>query len=251
MVFCGRNFLLCLFILIGIAPAVAQKPAKDVFGQTLGASEWGPLKVSQSQLSLTSNEFVVVKRVGRNLPNRYQESLLIKNGGRITFEELFAGFFSDSYSSDEYLVDLSNRHTKKQKIVFTASDIKKSGFEEGELFFATKSSATDVCAVFNANFGVTGTYGRYGGKHLFGGVCRKRKHAEAKDLGKKVFAFINAIRFDDGQLNKVTGAIEEEGARRQSKKVTDHFDNAKPVEPTGGGKVNLLACFNNPENCKK
>jgi len=152
----------------------------------------------------------------------------------------------------KYLVDISNKNLKKSlKIAFTLSDVRKSTFEEGDLFFAIKSSATDICAVFNAKFGVTGAYGRYGGKHSFGGSCRKLRHVEAKELGKRIFSFIHSIRFDDGKLNKVKGAIEEDGVRRQTKKVTDHFENAKPAKSTGGGKVNLLACFNNPEKCKK
>tara|TARA_B100000315_G_C14587549_1_gene593905 strand:+ start:3617 stop:4426 length:810 start_codon:yes stop_codon:yes gene_type:complete len=260
--------LLSILLVIGSAEIHAQKPARDTFGKDLGTASWGALKLSQSQLSFTGDDSVIVRREGRNLPNRYQERLFIKNYGRINYDELFTGQFGSTFMPQDYLVAMANRSTKKLGVQIFKNELKKTDYEEGHLFYATKSSSSHICFSFNAHFGETSTYGFLGNKHLRGGACLRISHAEAKGLENRMLALLNSIKHDEGELNKMRGARQENKNRRERKKeeiqrnveieidqrkidsVRDKFNETKPSISNDAPKRDLAFCFKNPGKCK-
>ena len=246
----SRFFIFLTFLLFASAEIQAQKPARDTFGKDIGTASWGPLKVSQSQLSFAGDDSVIVRREGRNLSNRYQERLLIKNYGEIIYDELFTGQFGSTISPQEYLVAFANRKTKKLGVQIFKNELKKIDYEEGHLYYVTKSSSSHRCFSFNGHFGETGTYGFLGNKHLRGGACLRLSDARANGLEKRMLVLLNSIKHDEGELNKMRGAREEQKDQRQKNTVIDNFKKAKPSNSGDAPKRDLAFCFKNPDKCK-
>ena len=198
--------LTCLSLigLLAACQATSQgRTSRTVTGQSLGKSAWQNIPRVKSQISIVGDDSLIIGRRANYLPLRYQESLGIKGGGSIFYEELYSGYFGSS-DENHYLINNVAGSLKKLGIIFTEADIKKSNdFDEGSLIYAVTSDATRKCMVFNSHFGDI-TYG-VGNKHMFGRICQFINRPLTRNIEQKVLKLLNNMRFDGGKLNESMG----------------------------------------------
>jgi len=194
------------------------RTSRTVTGQSLGKSDWHNIPRVKSQISIVGDDSLIIGRRANYLPRRYQESLGIKGGGSINYEELYSGYFGRS-DENHYLINNVAGSLKKLGIIFTEADIKTSNdFDEGSLIYAVKSDATRKCMVFNTNFGDI-TYG-VGNKHMFGRICQFNNRPLTQNMEQKVLKLLNSMRFDGGKINESLGPAKTD-PKPKSKSTTE------------------------------
>ena len=170
--------------------------------------------MAESAISLEGDDSVIIRRQQNLLPGRYQERWRVKNGGNIFFEELYASYFTRAEDPARFLIRTSARRLKNLGMALSPDEVKKTDYEEGVIFYASKKDAQRTCVVFNGNFGDM-QYGN-GNRHLSGGVCQFNNKALSADLESAVLDILGRMRYDEGALNRTKAAQRPRGAASRS-----------------------------------
>ena len=176
--------------------AACQTTSSGTTSKTTG------IKMAESAICLEGDDSVIIRRQQNLLPGRYQERWRV------------ASYFTRAEDPARFLIRTSARRLKNLGMALSPDEVKKTDYEEGVLFYASKKDAQRTCVVFNGNFGDM-QYGN-GNRHLSGGVCQFNNKALSADLESAVLDILGRMRYDEGALNRTKAAQRPRGAASRS-----------------------------------
>lgn len=200
-----RILKLAFAFLIALTAVGCETPpnaARTTTGQVIGTTSEEQITAADSLVSVVGSSALITRRVRRQFPERYQETLGLV-GGSMFYEKTFtAGFGGEStdamqlFFRDKFFVD--------NGLSFTSSAIQSAVNFTGRYKYIVVASDKAKCVVFQEYFGretpVQGgiAYPEY----VVGARCSPPVGPQADALQNDTLDLLGRLRFDGGLLNR-------------------------------------------------
>ena len=177
--------------------AVILAACQTTGGQS--AWEWQPIQRADSRVSIVGDDSVVTSREWKRREAGVQERLKFKDGSSFFYEELYGGrnVWASHNDMEQFLTRTFQSLNKNGG--YTASKISRRKYQHGDLFYMTAESSSLRCFLSEAT---SLDQQRGASWHFAFSSCRAVQGRTAASLETDMFALLERMRFDGGELNK-------------------------------------------------
>lgn len=170
---------------------------------TDAAWQWQPIQRADSRVSIVGDDSIVSSREWKRRDAGVQERLKFKDGTSFFYEELYGGrhVWGSSNDMEQFLTRSFQNLNKKGG--YTASKITRRKHETGDLVYMTAESSATKCFLSEA---MSLDQQRGASWHFALSACRATQGRLAASLESDMFALLERMRFDGGELNKQRAA---------------------------------------------